>query len=93
MQHSKPHHAKAENFAGKRRGIGLLDHHAVLETDNVKTARTSAVLFQRNAKRETTLTQKDLERMLHRWEVPLPWEAHEVRYDVTDGVRSHTATR
>ena len=47
MQHSKPHHAKAENFAGKRRGIGLLDHHAVLETDNVKTARTSAVLFQR----------------------------------------------
>jgi len=23
--------------------------------------------------------------MLHRWEVPLPWEAHEVRYDVVAG--------
>ncbi len=39
-------------------------------------------LFKRNARRDTTLTQKDLERMLHRWEVPLPWEAHEVRYEV-----------
>jgi len=41
-----------------------------------------AVLFQRNGKRDTTLRQKDLERMLHRWEVPLPWEAHDVRYEV-----------
>jgi len=40
-------------------------------------------LFKRNADRDTTLKQKDLERMLHRWEVPLPWEAHEVVYDVT----------
>ncbi|HEY8977896.1 MAG TPA: hypothetical protein VIN75_27020 [Burkholderiaceae bacterium] len=30
------------------------------------------------AARDTTLRQKDLERMLHRWEVPLPREAHEV---------------
>ena len=42
----------------------------------------AATLFQRNARRDTTLRQKDLERMLHRWEVPLPWEAHEVHYDV-----------
>ena len=42
-------------------------------------------LFQRNAKRDTTLRQKDLERMLHRWEAPLPWEAHEVRYEVSAG--------
>jgi len=41
-----------------------------------------ATLFKRNANRDTTLKQKDLERMLHRWEVPLPWEAHEVRYEV-----------
>ena len=41
-----------------------------------------ATLFKRNAARETTLKQRDLERMLHRWEVPLPWEAHEVRYEV-----------
>jgi predicted kinase len=41
-----------------------------------------ATLFKRNAARETTLKQRDLERMMHRWEVPLPWEAHEVRYEV-----------
>lgn len=39
-------------------------------------------LFKRNAGRDTTLKQKDLERMLHRWEVLLPWEAHEVQYEV-----------
>jgi len=45
-------------------------------------------LFRRNARRDTTLKQRDLERMLHRWEVPLPWEAHEVRYVVeADGQR------
>lgn len=41
-----------------------------------------ATLFKRNAARETTLKQRDLERMMHRWEVPLPWWAHEVRYEV-----------
>lgn len=53
----------------------------------------SATLFQRNGKRETTLTQKDLERMLHRWEVPLPWEAHEVRYEVTTPASTPTRIR
>lgn len=48
----------------------------------------SETLFKRNARRDTTLKQKDLERMLHRWEVPLPWEAHEVRYEVASGGRS-----
>ncbi|TXI23095.1 MAG: HD domain-containing protein [Roseateles sp.] len=41
-------------------------------------------LFKRNADRDTTLKQKDLERMLYRWEVPLPWEAHQVAYEVVD---------
>ena len=41
-----------------------------------------AELFRRNGRRDTTLRQKDLERMLHRWEVPLPWEAHAVHYTV-----------
>jgi len=44
-------------------------------------------LFRRNARRDTTLKQKDLERMLHRWEVPLPWEAHEVRFEVESDSR------
>ena len=30
----------------------------------------SETLFKRNARRDTTLKQRDLERMLHRWEVP-----------------------
>ena len=42
----------------------------------------SQALFKRNATRDTTLRQKDLERMLHRWELPLPWEAHAVHYEV-----------
>ncbi len=46
------------------------------------------MLFKRNARRDTTLRQADLERMMHRWEVPLPWEAHEVRYEVEPGGRS-----
>lgn len=40
------------------------------------------VVLGRNAKRDTTLGNKDLLRMLHRWEVPLPWEAHSVEYQV-----------
>ncbi len=47
----------------------------------------STTLFKRNAARESTLRQKDLERMLHRWEVPLPWEAHEVCYEVSTNDR------
>ena len=43
-----------------------------------------AVVFRRNASRDTTLTQRDLERMLHRWEVPLPWEGHRVVYEVSE---------
>ncbi len=41
-----------------------------------------AVVFSRNHKRDTTLSNKELARMLHRWEVPLPWEAHAVDYTV-----------
>lgn len=37
-----------------------------------------ATLFQRNRLRDTTLSQQALARMLHRWELPLPWEAHKV---------------
>lgn len=41
------------------------------------------VVFARNQKRDSTLSNKDLASMLHRWEVPLPWEAHAVDYGVT----------
>jgi predicted kinase len=42
----------------------------------------SKLVFERNRRRDSTLSNKELERMLHRWEVPLPWEAHVVEYDV-----------
>jgi predicted kinase len=45
----------------------------------------SETLFKRNARRDTTLKQRNLERMLHRWEVLRPWEAHEVRDEVASG--------
>lgn len=41
---------------------------------------SATLVFGRNQKRDSTLSNRDLERMLHRWEVPLPWEAHRVEY-------------
>lgn len=38
------------------------------------------VLLSRNQKRDTSLKNKDLMRMLHKWEVPLPTEAAKVTY-------------
>jgi predicted kinase/HD superfamily phosphodiesterase len=37
-------------------------------------------LLRRNTRRDTTLTNKALEGMLHRWDVPLPTEAHVIQY-------------
>jgi predicted kinase len=38
------------------------------------------VIFQRNSRRDTSLSNKAIERMLFKWEVPLPTEAHAVLY-------------
>ncbi len=73
--------------------ISMLSFQLNLSVINRILEVPSTVLFQRNGKRDTTLTQKDLERMLHRWELPLPWEAHEVRYEATESQRAHTRTR
>jgi len=37
-------------------------------------------IMRRNTKRDTTLTNASIEKMLCRWEVPIPTEAHEVSY-------------
>lgn len=42
-----------------------------------------AELYRRNSQRDTTLRNKDIERMLCRWEVPLPAEAHQTDYEVS----------
>ncbi|CAK9888701.1 MULTISPECIES: AAA family ATPase [Pseudomonas] len=39
-------------------------------------------LMRRNARRDTTLRNKDIERMYFRWEVPTPVEADRVEYEV-----------
>jgi predicted kinase len=41
-----------------------------------------AVIFRRNRARDTSLRNTDIERMLHRWEVPVPSEAHCVEYEI-----------
>jgi hypothetical protein len=38
------------------------------------------VIFKRNTQRDTSLSNQAIERMLFKWEVPLPTEAHHVRY-------------
>ena len=39
-------------------------------------------LLKRNSKRDSTLTNKRLESMVLRWEIPTPTEAHSVSYEV-----------
>jgi len=41
-----------------------------------------AELLRRNARRDTSLPNKTLLGMLHRWDLPLPTEAHRVVYSV-----------
>lgn len=56
----------------------LFDYHAEVEIQYLE--QPQEVLFNRNTKRDTTLTNKAIEEMLLRWEVPLPTEAHRVEY-------------
>lgn len=37
-------------------------------------------IYRRNGKRDTTLSNEAIRRMLFKWEVPLPTEAHQVQY-------------
>ncbi|MCL9842682.1 hypothetical protein PP728_24540, partial [Ralstonia solanacearum] len=58
----------------------LFAYHAEVEITYLEQPR--AELLRRNTKRDTSLSNKALESMLHRWAVPLPTEAHHVRYVV-----------
>jgi predicted kinase len=40
------------------------------------------VIKTRNSKRDSTLTNKKLDEMLFKWEVPHEFEAHEVAYEI-----------
>jgi predicted kinase len=50
------------------------------QVDIVYLEQPPQVIFQRNSRRDTSLPNKAIERMLFKWEVPLPTEAHRVLY-------------
>lgn len=58
----------------------LFDYHA--EVTIVYLEKPRAELLRRNTKRDTSLSNKTLEGMLHRWDLPLPTEAYRVNYVV-----------
>lgn len=57
----------------------LLAYHA--RATVVYLEQPEEVLLRRNRLRDSTLPNAAIGRMLHRWEVVLPSEAHEVRYE------------
>jgi len=58
----------------------LWAYHAQIEL--VYLEAPHAELMRRNRERDTTLSNAGIERMLHRWELPAPTEAHETVYEV-----------
>jgi predicted kinase len=63
----------------RRKTLDLLyAYHA--EVELVYLEQPEDVIYRRNNKRDTTLSSSAITDMLFRWEVPLPTEAHHVRY-------------
>lgn len=58
----------------------LYGYHA--EVELVYLEKPRAELLRRNSQRDTSLSNKTLTGMLHRWDLPLPTEAHRVVYAV-----------
>lgn len=58
----------------------LWNYHAHIELVYLEVPHPE--LMRRNRERDTTLSNAGIERMLHRWELPAPVEAHETVYDV-----------
>lgn len=52
------------------------------EVELVYLEKPRSELLQRNSRRDTSLTNKALEAMTLKWELPTPVEAHAVRYEV-----------
>jgi predicted kinase len=57
----------------------LYAYHA--EVTMVYLERPRTEILRRNSRRDTSLTNRTLERMLLRWDLPLPTEAHRVIYE------------
>ncbi len=63
----------------RRKTLDLLYAYQA-EVTLVYLEQPRAELLRRNARRDTSLTNRALEDMLVRWDLPLPTEAHAVRY-------------
>ncbi|PLY39507.1 metal-dependent phosphohydrolase [Janthinobacterium sp. ROICE36] len=59
----------------------LYKYHAQVELVYLEQPRKE--LLRRNGQRDTSLSNKKLQSMLWNWEIPLPMEAHAVRYCVS----------
>lgn len=56
----------------------LFAYHAEVELVYLERGRFE--LLRRNSRRDTSLSNKALESMLYKWELPLPTETHRIRY-------------
>lgn len=71
------------SFQMREKAIDLLYAYGAY-VDIVYLEAPEPVLYERNSKRDTTLKNSDIERMLMKWEVPLPTEAHSAIYQVSE---------
>lgn len=56
----------------------LFSYHAEVQLVYLEKPRSE--LLRRNTRRDTSLSNKTLEGMLHRWDLPLPTETHAIEY-------------
>lgn len=63
----------------RQKTLGLLAQYGA-EVELVYLEQPRAELLRRNAKRDTSLSNKSLLAMTLKWELPLPFEAHQVIY-------------
>lgn len=68
----------------RQRALDLLyAYHADVEI--VYIEQPEKELYRRNTKRDTSLSNKKLQSMFYKWEVPLPTEANQITYVINKG--------
>jgi predicted kinase len=84
LRDGKPFVWNATHISGllRKKTLDLLFSYDA-EVELLYLEQPESTIFARNAKRDTTLSNAAIGQMLYRWEVPLPTEAHAVRYEAT----------
>lgn len=91
LRAGKPFVWNSTNLSNQMRSktLDLLhDYHADVRL--VYLEHPEDVIYARNTKRDTSLRNKDITKMLFRWEVPVPSEASTVEY-IVEGVKPKKA--